>query len=66
MLERVCGTCRHLVVVNKCDLAAKQPVVEFNGALVVRLSAKTGEGLEALREAIRAFLGGIAPSGHCR
>lgn len=41
----------HLVVANKCDLGR-------SSASGLAVSAKTGEGLEALREAIREFVGG--------
>jgi tRNA modification GTPase len=41
----------HLVVANKCDLGPSS-----DAGLAV--SAKTGEGLEALRDAIRDFVGG--------
>jgi tRNA modification GTPase len=43
----------HLVVANKCDLGR---VPDPNASVAV--SAKTGEGLDALRNAIRDFVGG--------
>ena len=46
----------HLVVVNKSDLTRGIELSSLNGSPTVHVSAKTGEGLEALREAIRAFL----------
>lgn len=46
------GEVPHLVVANKCDLGCGV------GSGVVRVSARTGEGLDRLREAMRDFLGG--------
>ena len=53
----------HLVVVNKLDLPAKTAGEEFSGAScgkgVLRVSAKTGEGIDGLVEAIaREFSAG--------
>lgn len=56
------GFLPHLVLANKVDLARqKDPVLEEWQPL--RISAKTGEGLGALREAIRDFLGGSRAEG---
>ena len=51
ILEKAEGQGRHLVVVNKSDLEGK---VERAG---LRVSAKTGEGVEELRAAILAAIG---------
>lgn len=51
VLEKAQGQGRHLVVVNKSDLEGK---VERAG---LRVSAKTGEGVEELRAAILAAIG---------
>lgn len=47
----------HLVVANKCDLG-RRGLEGVGGLEAIAVSAKTGEGLEKLREAIRDFLGG--------
>ncbi|WP_028318700.1 tRNA uridine-5-carboxymethylaminomethyl(34) synthesis GTPase MnmE [Desulfobulbus elongatus] len=56
---------RHLVVLNKCDLVAAGQVQAlagtFAGATVVTISARQGEGIEALQEAVYQIL--IAGSG---
>lgn len=46
----------HLVVINKEDLPQSIDLGSLNGARKVHVSAKTGQGLDRLREAIRAFL----------
>lgn len=46
----------HVVVINKRDLPQTLDVGSLNGSLKVYVSAKTGEGLSELRDAIRAFL----------
>ncbi|HLQ77123.1 MAG TPA: tRNA uridine-5-carboxymethylaminomethyl(34) synthesis GTPase MnmE [Terriglobia bacterium] len=64
ILSRVERTTHHIVI-NKSDLPPAG-VEEFSGlAGAIRLSAKTGEGLDSLEEAIREFLGsrGEATSG---
>jgi len=64
ILSRVEST-THIVVINKCDL----PQAEVDGlpadAAPIRVSAKTGEGMDSLEKAIREFLGshGEATSG---
>ncbi len=46
------------VVLNKCDLAGEVPtVVEADETTLIRLSAKTGAGLELLREHLKACIG---------
>ncbi|HYM12194.1 MAG TPA: tRNA uridine-5-carboxymethylaminomethyl(34) synthesis GTPase MnmE [Bryobacterales bacterium] len=51
LLERAAAAGKRLVVANKQDLAGQgDPAPELSGAL--RVSALTGEGIEALREAI--------------
>lgn len=55
--ERVRETVRdlpHLVIANKCDLGRN---AELKGLHPVYVSAKTGEGLDSLRDAIRGVLG---------
>lgn len=46
----------HLVVINKDDLPAAIDLSSLNGSTRVHVSAKTGKGLEGLRDSIRAFL----------
>jgi tRNA modification GTPase len=46
----------HVIVVNKADLPQTLEVSSLNGAQRVPVSAKTGQGLEDLRDALRAFL----------
>jgi tRNA modification GTPase len=55
VLERATQT-RHLIVINKADLPQTIDHASLNGAPRVCLSAKTGEGLDDLRDALRAFL----------
>lgn len=57
----------HAVVVNKCDLASSRPVLVSSRPVlaesqttVIHTSAKTGEGIEALKAAILDTLGGAA------
>ena len=46
------------VVLNKCDLAGEVPtVIEADDTTLIRLSAKTGAGLELLREHLKACIG---------
>ena len=52
----------HLVVENKLDLLSEQPCEGDGSTDFVRISAKTGEGLEALRIALLQKLSsGAAP-----
>jgi tRNA modification GTPase len=46
----------HLIVVNKADLPQMIDLSGFNGRPRVLLSARTGQGLDALHEALRALL----------
>ncbi len=55
VLERAATTV-HLIVINKSDLPQVIQPAALNGARKVAVSAKTGEGLSDLREALRAFL----------
>ena len=48
---------KHLLVGNKLDLAKGRALPEFSGRSVLPLSAKTGEGIEALENAIKEKLG---------
>jgi tRNA modification GTPase len=55
ILERIAGL-PHLVVANKVDLSGvRDPLIERMKPIWT--SARTGEGLDALREGIRIFLG---------
>jgi len=69
-LEASVGGRPHLVVYNKVDLLGdereRMDEVELSGGSAIRTSALTGEGLEALRDAILAQLGAagsLAESG---
>lgn len=46
----------HLVVINKSDLPRHIDLASLNGSPRVQVSARTGEGLPDLHEAVRAFL----------
>ena len=46
----------HLIVINKSDLPQMLETAVLNGAPRVPVSAKTGQGLEGLREALRVFV----------
>ena len=50
------GLTRPLVVINKADLPQKIDTAELNGAPKVRVSAKTGSGIDELRNSLRTFL----------
>ncbi len=53
------GQIRHIVVVNKSDLPARDWKEELpGGRFLIRVSAKTGAGIEELRRAIRGRLTG--------
>jgi tRNA modification GTPase len=47
---------RHLIVINKSDLPQKIDTAELNGAPKISVCAKTGGGVEDLRNSLRAFL----------
>jgi tRNA modification GTPase len=47
---------RHVIVINKADLPQGLDTILLNGAPKVSVSAKTGEGLDDLRNTLRAFL----------
>ena len=47
---------RHVIVINKSDLPQKIDTTELNGARKVAVSAKTGSGIEELRNALRSFV----------
>lgn len=52
------------LVHNKCDLAPKQPhLVSLSDGDVIALSAKTGEGLDTLREHLKQSMGYNESSG---
>ena len=46
----------HLVVINKSDLPQALDPASLDGSSKVVVSAKTGSGMDSLRDAIRAFL----------
>jgi tRNA modification GTPase len=46
----------HIVVINKSDLRPRIDAASLNGARRVQVSAKTGDGLPDLLEALRSFL----------
>jgi tRNA modification GTPase len=46
----------HLIVINKCDLLEAVGAALPDGSVAVRVSAKTGAGLDRLSDAIRGFL----------
>jgi tRNA modification GTPase len=47
---------RHVIVINKADLPQALDTAALNGAPRVLVSAKTGQGLNDLRNTLRAFL----------
>ncbi len=55
VLEKT-GQLRHFIVINKADLPQALDVGILNGAPKVFVSAKTGQGLDDLHNALRAFL----------
>ena len=55
VLERT-AQMRHVIVINKTDLPQALDTAILNGAPRVLVSAKTGDGLNDLRNTIRAFL----------
>ena len=46
----------HILVINKADLPQRLDTASLNGSRRVLVSAKTGEGLSDLHEALRVFL----------
>jgi selenocysteine-specific elongation factor len=71
---RLLGIPRGVIVLTKCDLADADTIAIaemearelaagsfLEGAPVVRVSARTGEGLEALRDELRRLAAGAAP-----
>ena len=50
------GQTSHLIVINKADLPQIIETTALNGAPRICVSARTGEGLDDLRDALRAFL----------
>src|SRR6266850_1000129 len=55
VLQRT-GQTRHLIVINKADLPQIIETTALNGAPRVAVSARTGEGLDDLRDALKSFL----------
>jgi len=52
----------HITIINKCDLQRVADAVLPGETIPIRVSAKTGEGIQDLQNAIRRFLG-IKPEG---
>lgn len=46
----------HFVIINKLDLPQRIDAARLNGAPRIAVSARTGEGLASLHDALRAFL----------
>ena len=46
----------HVIVINKSDLPQTLPMSGLNGGQRVSVSAKTGRGMDDLRDTLRAFL----------
>ncbi|MDH3336638.1 MAG: tRNA uridine-5-carboxymethylaminomethyl(34) synthesis GTPase MnmE [Gammaproteobacteria bacterium] len=57
MGEEVPDGAKVTVVRNKIDLTGEEPGAASDGAAVINLSAKTGAGIDALRERLRALAG---------
>jgi tRNA modification GTPase len=58
IVARLPGNLKPLTVLNKVDLAEQSPMVEATSDDgCIRLSAKTGEGIDALRRALLALAG---------
>src|SRR5207247_114950 len=55
VLEKA-STTAHVIVINKSDLPQMIEPTALNGARKVSVSAKTGEGLSDLRQAVGAFI----------
>jgi tRNA modification GTPase len=55
VLQRAAGLPASVVVINKCDLPQQINPRELSLSTVVCVSAKTGEGLGALNDALRSF-----------
>jgi tRNA modification GTPase len=56
ILSRI-GNSKHLLIVNKCDLPQAIPEGQIGESRMIRVSAKTGEGIDDLENAIREFVG---------
>ena len=56
ILSRI-GNSKHLLIVNKCDLPQAVHEGRLGESRRIRVSAKTGEGIGDLENAIREFLG---------
>ena len=57
IVARLPGNLKPLTVLNKIDLADPSPVVEASSDGCIRLSAKTGEGIDVLRHALLGLAG---------
>jgi tRNA modification GTPase len=57
IVARLPGNLKPLTVLNKIDLADPSPVVEASSDGCIRLSAKTGEGIDVLRRALLGLAG---------
>jgi tRNA modification GTPase len=58
LLDKLPATLKVLLVFNKCDLVGQAPgAFQLEGGEALRVCALTGEGLDALRSAIRGIAG---------
>jgi len=57
IVSRLPGNLKPLTVLNKIDLAEQPPMAEASSDGCIRLSAKTGEGIDVLRRALLALAG---------
>jgi len=57
IVARLPGNLKPLTVLNKIDLADQSPTIEASSDGCIRLSAKTGEGIDVLRRALLALAG---------
>ena len=55
--EEIPGGTEVIIVRNKIDMTGEKPGLAADGSGTVRLSAKTGDGIEALHECLRAAAG---------
>ena len=66
MLSRAAAASAHIVVINKFDLPQAVDREDIGQKTMVHVSAKTGQGLDSLEEALRAFLNnGAGPLSDC-
>lgn len=64
LVDAVPATARRITVINKIDLAGVPPRrEERDGAVTIALSAKSGEGIDLLRETLRTIVGDTGGGG---